>query len=857
MGESFAVLRRAGYTLRTPRNKQHGQMTKPGAVLRQVSGLRQVSKGAESTMQSRNVSGTTSTSARTSSMGAGLFSSKSFSRDDRGQATALIRKQLASMERRTLRPDGKFVRMWDKIVLLTLVWIATVTPVEVSFVPPDKTNWTLFVCSRIVDVLFIFDIIVNFCIPFRKPPKKGGGWVYSSRAIAHNYLRSWFFLDALTAIPVDLILVSLELDPDSLVAKGGRVFRLLKLVRLARLNRITKRWLSRSTIDLSVLELVKFGAMTILTAHWLACIWGFAGRNYSDNTPINLDTWYIESYRHLSWVQKHQLTESSWYELYGVSLYVSLSNIFGGPCEINPANYYEFYLQGFMMLFGSSLWAYIIGSVCGIVATLNPAGEEHRRLVGQLNHYVRDRKCSPELAARLRLYFNETSRARYYEEENQGLMQTMTPQLRGEASLAVAQELFLRVPYLSSPDIERAFLSRAALALSSSIFCPREQVPCVDLTVVTSGLVARRGRLGQTVLAVDAVLNLVALRDTQPAMALTFAQASSIQRTVLDELLEEYPIAKAHVRKFCVRLTLQRVMLRVADHAREHANESKTGPHQVLQSLGSPLTLEEAFEQAKAAFIPHFNADVPPTAAEAKVAAVERKLDALGTRLEQRMDELTNAMHKLLEAKVLGSTALTPTAGDGASGSGIGAVAPSVSTTKDSGHSASSSQADSPTPSYGVPWSPVDRSVLGPTRVSRREIASSPSSPVKDRPVPLQKLARRNKAGAAGSSSKSAAGSTEATPLPSAMSSQPERASSATSPPPPSPVLNDPWGQTERVGACEGGGVCAAGGHEYRRRASIELPLPHGPVTKHTTPTDGGDPAAEKPPPTLSFQLKA
>ena len=56
------------------------------------------------------------------------------------------------------------------------------------------------------------------------------------------------------------------------------------------------------------------------------------------------------------------------------------------------------------------------------------------------------------LAARLRLYFNETSRARCYEEENQGLMQTMTPQLR-EASLAVAQELFLRVPYLSSPDI--------------------------------------------------------------------------------------------------------------------------------------------------------------------------------------------------------------------------------------------------------------------------------------------------------------------------------------------------------------------------------------------------------------------
>jgi hypothetical protein len=43
------------------------------------------------------------------------------------------------------------------------------------------------------------------------------------------------------------------------------------------------------------------------------------------------------------------------------------ANACTGPCEINPANYYEFFLQGFMMLIGSSLWAYIIGSGCGIV----------------------------------------------------------------------------------------------------------------------------------------------------------------------------------------------------------------------------------------------------------------------------------------------------------------------------------------------------------------------------------------------------------------------------------------------------------------------------------------------------------
>ena len=33
------------------------------------------------------------------------------------------------------------------------------------------------------------------------------------------------------------------------------------------------------------------------------------------------------------------------FELYGASLYVALNNIFGGSCEIAPANFTEFYVQ--------------------------------------------------------------------------------------------------------------------------------------------------------------------------------------------------------------------------------------------------------------------------------------------------------------------------------------------------------------------------------------------------------------------------------------------------------------------------------------------------------------------------------
>ena len=170
--------------------------------------------------------------------------------------------------------------------------------------------------------------------------------------------------------------------------------------------------------------------------------------NQKPADPIDVDTWYVADYDGQTWIRKHQLYNASPMQLYCVCLYVALSNIFGGPCDITPANYGEFMAQSFMMFIGSSLWAYIIGCGVSIVATLNPSNDEHRRIIGMLNYYVRDKRVDPELSERLRLYFNETSRMRYYASKNEELMMTMTSQLRGEASLANARALLSKIWYL-------------------------------------------------------------------------------------------------------------------------------------------------------------------------------------------------------------------------------------------------------------------------------------------------------------------------------------------------------------------------------------------------------------------------
>lgn len=45
---------------------------------------------------------------------------------------------------------------------------------------------------------------------------------------------------------------------------------------------------------------------------------------------------------------------------------------------------YEYFVQAGMMLCGSCVWAYVIGSCCGILATLNPALLEYRQQLDEL-----------------------------------------------------------------------------------------------------------------------------------------------------------------------------------------------------------------------------------------------------------------------------------------------------------------------------------------------------------------------------------------------------------------------------------------------------------------------------------------
>ena len=235
-------------------------------------------------------------------------------------------------------------------------------------------------------------MIMTFFVPYRADPLNGGMWVFDNKKIALRYLRTWFGLDLVTSMPwgrVILLATPSGSSGSRSVFQMVRVARVAKLARIVRASRILKRWEDYISMSYAWISLGYFLVGILTLAHWLACLWGVVGQQRSnglswhDNLPEPMLEYAASDEQY-----EHAL------ELYGVALYVALNNIFGGSCEIYPQTWYEYYVQALMMLVGSSVWAYVIGSTCGILATLNPALIEYRQTMDELNEVTRDRETA-------------------------------------------------------------------------------------------------------------------------------------------------------------------------------------------------------------------------------------------------------------------------------------------------------------------------------------------------------------------------------------------------------------------------------------------------------------------------------
>ncbi|OON23838.1 Ion channel [Opisthorchis viverrini] len=138
------------------------------------------------------------------------------------------RFQSPHMHKFTLKHYSMFKAIWDWIILVMIIYTAIATPFVTVFLTnkysnkysqitssrmnqttekTDADNFHLLGIEILVDIMFLVDILINFRTTY---VNKNDEVVSHPRRIATHYLKGWFFVDLVAAIPFDLVFINLK-----------------------------------------------------------------------------------------------------------------------------------------------------------------------------------------------------------------------------------------------------------------------------------------------------------------------------------------------------------------------------------------------------------------------------------------------------------------------------------------------------------------------------------------------------------------------------------------------------------------------------------------------------------------------
>ncbi|KAG6450085.1 potassium voltage-gated channel subfamily H member 8 isoform X3 [Manduca sexta] len=343
---------------------------------------------------------------------------------------------------------GIFKTFWDWLILIATFYVAVVVPYNASFV--DEGHPRISVTSDVVvEALFIVDIVLNFRTTF---VSKKGEVVSDSKAIALNYIRSWFVVDLLAALPFDLLYASDVYSGAESTHGNVHLVKLTRLLRLARLLQKMDRYSQYSALILTLLML----SFTLL-AHWLACIWFIIAEKEIE--VHKNESWDLGWINNLAERLKVPIPNISHSESYVTALYFTCSSLTSvGFGNVSANTLPEKVFSIITMLIGALMHAVVFGNVTAIIQRMYSRRSMYQSKWRDLKDFLTINQVPKELKQRMQDYF-QTMWSLNHGIDIHETLKEFPEELRGDVSLHLHREI------LSLPIFESA--SQGCLKLLS------------------------------------------------------------------------------------------------------------------------------------------------------------------------------------------------------------------------------------------------------------------------------------------------------------------------------------------------------------------------------------------------------
>ncbi|KAK6641642.1 hypothetical protein RUM44_013357 [Polyplax serrata] len=365
------------------------------------------------------------------------------------------RRQIRTSKVTTIHPYSEFHRLWQFWMCFVFLMAVILFPFSSAFHGPlyakylifYKKDFTIFysivLLVFLIQLFCIVDIAVNFMTGYVN--KETDEMVIQPSRIARRYICTYFFVDLVSSIPYDSILIIIlgitAYSRLTIVQYGVcTIFPLLKLIRLRTLYVYFYNIFGYFSSSYSVYKMVAAVFLYILMIHWTSCL----------NILVPRMVYYDEIYGctsspcNTSWLEYENVTKKNLFGQYLAAVERSLNCFTGiGFRVFNLRNIEDKLLAILNGLIGKMYWMFLLVIFLQMTSTIRSGKMRYLEMIDQVKQFIDQKRLPSTLHKKILQYYVYMFQNEFIGERS--ILKLLSQNLQQEITLEIHQSLIEKI----------------------------------------------------------------------------------------------------------------------------------------------------------------------------------------------------------------------------------------------------------------------------------------------------------------------------------------------------------------------------------------------------------------------------